>query len=118
MDVGYSIEDSNKNVKYCHTLSGVDYIGDFYVLFNMQSNYFFKANTDVNAFGLNKNKFVKILLKYPSIYEKFRTISFRRNNDIRSQIEKLFNLEIKILNSVTKNLKIIKPFLIDVKYFI
>ena len=119
MEVGYSIEDNQKNVKYCKTLTGIDYIGDYYVLFNIQSNYFFKALTEVKAFAINKSKLIKNLNKFPALFTKLKKKAFNRYFEcFQRPIEKQFNIDIKIFNSIHRNIQINKYKFNDVIYFL
>jgi len=115
IDVGYSIEDSNKSVKYCMQLENVKFIGDFYVLFEMPSKYYFKSNTKVNGFGINKDDFIQTLEKYPDLYNKLRRRAFRMNKEyIHQRIQKQMNIDIKNFNSMNRELEIVKDNLAEV----
>jgi hypothetical protein len=115
IDVGYSIEDSNKSVKYCMQLENVKYIGDFCVLFDLPSKYYFKSNTTVNGFGINKDVFVQTLEKYPELYDKLRRRAFRMNKEyIHQPIQKQLNIDIKNFNSMNRVLEIVKDNLAEV----
>ena len=109
MEIGYSLDDTDKNVKYCKSLNGIDYIGEYYVLFDIPSNYFYKADTEVFAYAIKKDLLIDVLKKYPYLNEKLRTNAFRRNfYEFRKIIDAKFNSDIKIFNSLNKNMQIVK----------
>ena len=117
IDVGYSIEDTNKSVKYCKRLERVECIGDYYVLFDRTSNYYFKANTVVKAFGINKDLFNQALEKYPHLYDKLRMRAFRKHFEyLHHPMQKEIKIDIKNFNSMNRELEINQNNIADVHF--
>lgn len=108
IDIGYSLQH-NINITYCKTIKSIDWIGDFYCLFNVRSKYYYAAVTEVKTFGINKYDLLKALEKHHELYSKFRTRGYRRYHDyIKVYVEKKIDEEIKLFNSNQNNFKLNK----------
>lgn len=118
IEVGFSIQDDLNSVKYVKMIKSVDYIGEFYCLFNIKTKYFYRAVTEVKTFGINKDDLTKALEKHPELYSKFRTKCYRRYVDqIKSPLEKKIDEEINRFNQTNVNIQINKVQASQVKLY-
>jgi hypothetical protein len=109
VQIGYSLHEEDTFIKYCKTLNTVDWIGDFYCLFNVNSKYYYIAKNEVKTFGINKYDLLKMIEKYPSLYAKMRIHSHKRYSDyIKFYLEKNIDTDIKIFNLNNTSVKMNK----------
>lgn len=100
VEIGYSLQDEVNSLKHCKSIKSIDWIGDFYCLFNVKSKYFYSAKTEVKTFGINKYELLAALEKHQELYIKFRTKAYRRYADnIKVTLEKKIDEDIKNFNT-------------------
>ena len=75
--VGYTYMHNNrvnaKRTHLTHIFSTKDFVGDFYTLFNLRSQYHYEIRTDCSCFALNKQNLLKVLSTHPtSVIHEFQ----------------------------------------------
>lgn len=104
IEIGHTLYNDVNSVKYVKNIKGVDYIGEYYCLFNVKSKYYYRAVTEVKILALNKETLNVNLEKYSELYTKFKTKAYRRYlNHFKAILEKKIDEEIEKLN-ITNNL--------------
>ena len=103
------------NITYCKQLKGIDYIGDYFLLFNRKPIHYYKVHSkEFNAFGIKKDSLNYCLSRCPELKLKFNQKSFRRYIDlIKNPIDKEIKKDIHIYNRTHDHIKFDK---ITVKY--
>jgi CRP-like cAMP-binding protein len=99
VEIGYK-KSYNSEPKYYHILYNRDYFGGYYNLYNIRSEYIYKAKEESKLYAINKIDFLKLLKKFPiiekhmrkNVYNKFkRGVKFQMDKSIQKDYQ---NLEI------------------------
>ena len=88
--------NSHATAKYEKSISNsnlMNYIGDYYILFDKKSKYYYRAKTEVGAFGINKIDFLKVIKKDEELFNIFRLKAFRRYTD---HIQNFMDTKLKV----------------------
>jgi hypothetical protein len=99
VEIGFK-KNKNDKPKYYHILYNRDYFGGYYNLYNIRSEYIYKAKEESKLYAINKIDFLKLLKKFPiiekhmrkNVYNKFkRGVKFQMDKSIQKDYQ---NLEI------------------------
>jgi hypothetical protein len=87
----------------------------YYSLYNLKSNYYYRAKSEVTCFGINKLNVIKSFEKYPEFMKEIKQRTKERYiKKIWKQLEKVRDEEITNLNKINMDLKIEKKNKFDV----
>jgi hypothetical protein len=107
-EIGYKL-NSDSEVIYSKHIKENDWIGDFYILFNVRTKYYYKSAVDMRTFGIDKDDLIKHLQKYPDLFSKFKTKAYQRYKSwVKLPMENSINEHLKVLNEENANFKISK----------
>jgi hypothetical protein len=88
-------------------VKSIDWIGEFYCLYNVKTNYYYTAGSELKTFGINKYDLLKALEKQQELCAKLRRKAYRRYTDyIKSFLEKKIKEEIENYNKINRNFTI------------
>ena len=99
VEIGFK-KNKNDKPKYYHILYNRDYFGGYYTLYNIRSEYIYKAKEESKLYAINKIEFLKLLKNFPiiekymrkNVYNKFkRGVKFQMDKSIQKDYQ---NLEI------------------------
>ncbi len=101
LEIGYKMLNNNslstgKYVKLVSNFHLINYIGDYYILFNEKSRYFYKAKTEIHAFGIDKNEFLNVIKKDEEFFNLFRLKAY--NEHVKNLMDKKLKSDIERLN--------------------
>ena len=79
VEIGYK-NNYNTEPKYYHILYNRDYFGGYYTLYNIRSEFVYRAKEECKLYAINKIDFLKLLKKFPiienlmrkNVYNKFK----------------------------------------------
>ena len=79
VEIGYK-NNYNAEPKYYHILYNRDYFGGYYTLYNIRSEFVYRAKEECKLYAINKIDFLKLLKKFPiienlmrkNVYNKFK----------------------------------------------
>ena len=109
MEVGYSLNKESGKINYIMTLGKNNQIGAYYCLFNIKTNYYYRAKTEVTCFGINCFEMQKALKKFPKLENQLKEIT-RKNYEEKmfKTIESDIHKEIFKFNKSNPSIKIEK----------
>jgi len=95
VEIGYK-KSYNSEPKYYHILYNRDYFGGYYTLYNIRSEFIYRAKEECKLYAINKIEFLKLLKKYPIIENLMRKNVYNKfkrgvKNHMDKSIKKDFN---------------------------
>ena len=107
IEVGYQGINNLEFVKapFIGSNYSVNYIGDYYILYNEQTKYYYKGVSEVKFFGINKYEFNKLIQDYNELHVELRKKAYIRyyatiKNCVDLHIEKDIIERNKIVNQI------------------
>jgi hypothetical protein len=108
VEIGYSLQNVETHINYHMKIKGIDYIGDYYCIFDRHPAFYYCTTSDeVHAFALKKEHLKTCLDAHPGLKSKILNNSFKKYIEtIKNKIEKHISLNLKIYNQTHNEVKI------------
>ena len=108
VEIGYK-NNYNAEPKYYHILYNRDYFGGYYTLYNIRSEFVYRAKEECKLYAINKNEFLKLLKKFPNIENLMRKNVYNKfKRGVKAHMDKSItkdfsNYDIQNNNNIENN---------------